>query len=236
MNVVPKEVFSMLLVFILCISFTSCYSPNDLSSDTKTLEKSNDSYYNGSSNMQSNSSTKNTTNSTTHSTIQSIINSSITTKNIIASTSNPTLNEFNKANPLKDVSIKSISLKIKKSNDMFSSNVLDVKTINDARKIQDIQNKLISVNWHYYPNESEWVKCWPIYAKRILLFELDNDKIVVMHILYDNEGYVSIGTFDKGQDYQSIFDSSKEDYKKGISHFNRYKINTSTVEKICQLF
>lgn len=80
------------------------------------------------------------------------------------------------------------------------------------------------------------MKCHPYYAQRVLLFQTTDHRQLVLHILYDNDEYVSLGVFDSGQDYQALLKQAKRNYQNGQNDFQRYTVSPALVQELCQWF
>lgn len=131
--------------------------------------------------------------------------------------------------------IAKITVYEKENGDIFSDSVIDIASITTEKEIHGVYEQITSAKWTYCPKETDWIKCYPVYAKRVLVFHLNTQKQLVLHIPYEGQGYISLGLFDDGIAYQDLFNQSLQDYKNGKNHFARYKVSKELVDNLCQL-
>lgn len=129
-----------------------------------------------------------------------------------------------------------LTLYTKKDGDMFSGEIVQQGTITSSEQLQAIQQRLIQDEWRYYPTtESGWVKCQPVYAGRVLIFETGQGRQIILHIPYDGSPYVAAGEFDADKTYASIFRTAVQGDASG-EMFRRYTVSQSLVDELCRLY
>ncbi len=138
-------------------------------------------------------------------------------------------------NSISNADIAKITVYEKENGDMFSGSVINIGSITAEKEIHSVYEQITSAKWTYCPKETDWIKCYPVYAKRVLVFHLTTQKQLVLHIPYEGHGYISLGLFDDDIEYQDLFNQSLQDYKNGKNHFARYKVNKELVDNLYQL-
>ena len=138
-------------------------------------------------------------------------------------------------NSISNADIAKITVYEKENGDMFSGSVIDIGSTTAEKEIHSVYEQITSAKWTHCPKETDWIKCYPVYAKRVLVFHLNTQKQLVLHIPYEGQGYISLGLFDDGIAYQDLFNQSLQDYKNGKNHFSRYKVSKELVDSLCRL-
>lgn len=138
--------------------------------------------------------------------------------------------------PFQSGEITRLTLYTKKDGDMFSGEIVQQGTITGSEQLQAIRQRLIQDEWRYYPTtESGWVKCQPVYAGRVLIFETGQGRQIILHIPYDGSPYVAAGEFDADKTYASIFRAAVRGDASG-EMFRRYTVSQSLVDELCRLY
>lgn len=138
--------------------------------------------------------------------------------------------------PFQNGELTRLTLYTKKEGDMFSAEIVQQGSITDSEQLQAIQQWLLQDEWRYYPTtESGWVKCQPVYARRVLIFETGQGRQIILHIPYDGSPYVAAGEFDADETYAGIFRAAIQGDASG-EMFRRYTVSQSLVDELCRLY
>ncbi len=134
---------------------------------------------------------------------------------------------------------KLVSITLKENPNAFSpgQHTLTLNVITDPIQLADIQAILVQKDWTVYPSlESGWLKCWPVYASRALICELEGGDRVVLHLFYDASGFAATAVLDAAVSYEAFASSAVQAYRDGNHPFTLYTIPSGLGEQLQQLY
>lgn len=134
---------------------------------------------------------------------------------------------------------KLISITLKENPNAFSpgQHTLTLSIITDPIPLADIQAILVQEDWTVYPTlESGWLKCWPVYASRALICELEGGDRMVLHLFYGASDFAATAVLDPAISYETFASSAVQAYRDGTSPFTLYTLPSRLGEQLQQLY